>query len=311
VTGDLAYRHLRLGTAPDSWGVWFPNDPKQVPWSTYLDEIRSAGYTHTELGPYGYLPTDPAILGDELARRDLVLTGGAVLAGLHRGVSALEQAKRDCDIEAATLKPLGARFLVLLPEGYSDLEGRLLGPDTLTDDEWARLTDGISALGAYLRQEYDLELVFHSHADSHVRTYDEITRFLRRTDTASVNLCLDTGHVAYYGGDNLRIIAEFPERIRYVHLKQIDREVLERERNETLGFAPAVRLGVMTEPPLGVPDMPPLLDALERLGRELFCIVEQDMYPCEPTKPLPIAQRTRQYFASLGLGNGRPAIATA
>jgi inosose dehydratase len=310
VTGPVAYQHLLLGTAPDSWGVWFPDDPKQVPWSTYLDEIRSAGYTYTELGPYGYMPADPAVLGDELARRGLVLTGGAVFAGLQRGQSALEQARRDCDLEAATLRPLGARYIVLLPEGYTDLEGRLVGSDTLTDDEWASLTDGMTALGAYLQQEFDLELVFHSHADSHVRTYDEIARFLRRTDPASVNLCLDTGHVAYYDGDNLRIIAEFPERIRYVHLKQIDRQVLERARNEKLGFAPAVRLGVMTEPPLGDPDMPPLLDALEGLEREIFCIVEQDMYPCEPTKPLPIARRTRQYFASLGVSRGRRAMAT-
>jgi inosose dehydratase len=123
VTEAAQYRHLRLGTAPDSWGVWFPDDPHQVPWSTYLDEVQAAGYAYTELGPYGYLPTDPAILRDELARRDLVLTGGAVFAALQRGATGLAEAKRACDIEAATLRPLGAKYLVLLPEGYTDLEG--------------------------------------------------------------------------------------------------------------------------------------------------------------------------------------------
>jgi inosose dehydratase len=297
----MPYRHLRLGTAPDSWGVWFADDPHQIPGSTYLDEVRSAGYTYTELGPYGYLPTDPAVLGEELARRDLVLTGGAVSAGLHRGAAGLEQAKQDCALEAATLKPLGAKYLVLLPEGYTDLEGKVVAPDTLGEQEWASLTDGLTELGAHVKAEHDLELVFHSHADSHVRTYAEVARLLGRTDPASVNLCLDTGHLAYYEVDSLKVIDQFPERVRYVHLKQVDTAIRARAHREHLGFAPAVALGVMTEPPLGEPDMPPLLDALERLGREIFCIVEQDLYPCEPTKPLPIAQRTREYFAGCGL----------
>ncbi|MBT2475291.1 2-keto-myo-inositol dehydratase, partial [Microbacterium sp. ISL-103] len=47
---------LRIGTAPDSWGVWFPDDPKQVPWQRFLDEVVAAGYSWIELGPYGYLP---------------------------------------------------------------------------------------------------------------------------------------------------------------------------------------------------------------------------------------------------------------
>ena len=50
---------LRIGTAPDSWGVWFPDHPRQVPWQRFLDEVQAAGYHWIELGPYGYLPTDP------------------------------------------------------------------------------------------------------------------------------------------------------------------------------------------------------------------------------------------------------------
>jgi inosose dehydratase len=58
--------NLRLGTAPDSWGVWFPDDPEQVPWHRFLDEAAGAGYTAVELGPYGDLPTNPGQLRDEL-----------------------------------------------------------------------------------------------------------------------------------------------------------------------------------------------------------------------------------------------------
>ena len=49
---------FRVGSAPDSWGVWFPDDPRQTPWSRFLDEIARAGYEWLELGPHGYLPAD-------------------------------------------------------------------------------------------------------------------------------------------------------------------------------------------------------------------------------------------------------------
>ncbi|MCU1652589.1 MAG: 2-keto-myo-inositol dehydratase, partial [Pseudonocardia sp.] len=111
-----------------------------------------------------------------------------------------------------------------------------------------------------------------------------------------------TGHIAYCGGDNLEIIRRFPERIGYVHLKQVDPAVLARVTAEGLAFAPAVALGAMVEPPLGVPDMPSLLDELGRLDVDLFAIVEQDLYPCEPDTPLPIAARTAQYLGGCGIG---------
>jgi inosose dehydratase len=305
VTASPQYPQLRLGTAPDSWGVWFPDDPRQVHWSTYLDEAAAAGYRWTELGPYGYLPTDPARLGEELDRRGLALTGGAVFVALHRGPAALEQAKRDCALEAATLVPLGARHLVILPEGSTDPDGNVIQSPDLTADQWRDLTTGMDELGRYVGGEHGLELVFHSHADSHVATQDQIVRFLDATDPRYVNLCLDTGHVAYCGGDNLALIRDYPDRVRYVHLKQVDPAIRRRVVDERLGFAPAVRLGAMVEPPTGEPDMPPLLAALGALGRELFCIVEQDMYPCDPDRPLPIARRTGEYFAGCGLGAGR------
>jgi inosose dehydratase len=65
-------------------------------------------------------------------------------------------------------------------------------------------------------------------------------------------------------------------------------------------FGPAVARGVMCEPPAGVPALEPVLEAAQGLGVELFAIVEQDMYPCEPDAPLPIAQRTRAFLRSCG-----------
>ena len=75
---------IRVGSAPDSWGVWFPDDPEQVPWQRFLDEVSACGFEWIELGPYGYLPTDPAQLSDELAARGLQVSAGTVFEHLHR-----------------------------------------------------------------------------------------------------------------------------------------------------------------------------------------------------------------------------------
>jgi inosose dehydratase len=190
---------------------------------------------------------------------------------------------------------------VLLPELYSELDGTLNQPAELTTEQRDTLHTGMSQLGKVVTEEFGVALVFHPHADSHVGTQDEVERFLAGTDPATVNLCLDTGHVSYCGGDNVAIIARYPERIGYVHLKQVDPGIVERAHRERLSFAEAVRLGVMVEPPRGVPAMEPVLDALSAVDTDLFAIVEQDLYPCDPAVPFPIAQRTRRYLGGCGL----------
>ncbi len=300
--GSRDLSRLRLGTAPDSWGVWFPDDPHQVPWQRFLDEVAQAGYSLIELGPYGYLPTDPEQLRDELGKRGLTLTGGAVFAGLHRGADAYETALKEYRQECELLSALGAKHVIALPEQYTDMHGgHVLEASKLEPEQWRALTEGYSRLGKAVAEEYGISLDFHSHADSHVGMQEQIERFLQDTDPDAVSLCLDTGHVSYYGGDNEAIVRRYPDRIAYVHLKQVDPVLVEQVHREGLSFADAVQRGAMVEPPNGVPDMPPLLDALADLDAEIFCIVEQDMYPCPPDQPLPIATRTQRYLTGCGL----------
>jgi inosose dehydratase len=297
---------LRLGTAPDSWGVWFPSDPHQVGWQQYLDEVAKAGYLYTELGPQGFLPQDPAQLNDELASRGLTVSGGTVFAGLHKGKEALDKAIEDFGREARLLAAVGANYLVHLPEQYTDMHsGESTEGADLDQEQWQNLVSGTNELARVIKQEYGVDLVFHPHVDTHVDTQERIERFLIDTDPEYVNLCLDTGHISFCRGDNVQIVQRFPERITYVHLKQVDPEVRDRVVAEKLPLSEAVKLGVMVEPPYGEPAMPPLLDALAALDRDTYCVVEQDLYPVAPDVPLPIAARTAGYLVSCGLGPTR------
>lgn len=294
---------LRLGTAPDSWGVWHADHPRQTPWWRFLDEVAEAGYGWIELGPYGYLPTDPAQLIDEVGRRGLRISGQAVEVALHRP-DAFDQAVEDADQVAQLIAAVGAEHLVILPQmftevlpPYGDTQAR-----TLDDEAWSRLTSGMSELGRIMFERHGVRIAFHSHADSHVETQDDIERFLADTDPEHVPLCLDTGHVSYGGGDNLELLRRYPDRIGYVHLKAVDPQVLREVRDQDGTFAEAVQQGVCVEPPAGVPDLQAVADALHDLDVDLFAIVEQDLFPCDPDVPLPIATRTRSYLTSCGVG---------
>ncbi|GAA2098704.1 sugar phosphate isomerase/epimerase [Microlunatus panaciterrae] len=291
---------IRVGSAPDSWGVWFADDPEQTPASRFFDEVSRAGYEWIEIGPYGYLPTDPAELQEQLDAHGLKVSAGTVFEHLHHENSWDDVWKQVSDVAALT-QAVGGKHIVVIPDTWRDHKtGAPKESRELTEDQWVRLVSGMDELGRRILDEYGLKVQFHSHADSHIGYQQDIQRFVESTNPAYVNLCLDTGHVAYYGGDNLELIRKYPERIGYLHLKQVDPAIVARVEAEDLPFPEAVRLGVMIEPPNGLPEMPPVLEAVEQLGVDIFAIVEQDLYPCAPEVPLPIAQRTHTYLRSCG-----------
>ncbi|QTG79620.1 sugar phosphate isomerase/epimerase family protein [Arthrobacter crystallopoietes] len=293
---------LIIGTAPDSWGVWFPNDPKQTPWERFLDEVAESGYKWIELGPYGYLPTDPSRLADELKARDLKVSAGTVFTAFHRGVDqwdiAWEPARKVAELTAA----MGGEHIVVIPAMWrDDVTGEAVENGELTVEQWDDLFNGHNRLGKVLSEEYGLQQQFHSHADSHVCVQPDIERFLQNTDPQLVTLCLDTGHAEYGGASSVDLIEKYPERIGYLHLKQIDPEVLKTVREQNMTWAAANLAGVMTEPPNGLPDLSKVIDAVEKLDKPIFGIVEQDMYPvADFGVPMPIAKRTCSYLLSCG-----------
>ncbi|MFF9030748.1 TIM barrel protein [Streptomyces iakyrus] len=301
--------NLCLGSAPDSWGVWFPEDEQQVPYTRFLDELVLVGYEWLELGPYGYLPTDPQRLKGELDARGLKVSGGTAFGALHRP-EAWDEMLAHVRRVAALTAAAGAHHLVFIPPMYRDEKtGAFTEPPELTAGQWAGFGRAADRLGRLLLEEYDVRLVVHPHADSHVQTQAEIERLLNESDGRYTNLCLDTGHVAYGGGDNLDLIRRFGERVGYVHIKQMDPEILAQVAAEDLSFGEAVGRGVCVSPPAGVPKPADVVAELARLDAELFVIVEQDLYPCAPEVPLPIAVSTREHLAGCGLsGTRRPNI---
>jgi inosose dehydratase len=293
---------IRIGSAPDSWGVWFPSDPKQIPWQRFLDEIVEAGYEWTELGPYGYLPTDLPTLRRELDRRGLKVSATFAMAHLE-DPAAWPGLEKQVLGGGEQLAALGARFLVLIDDMYTDpFTGKPTRPSKLDRDAWKRLIDTTHRVADLVRSRFRLQLTYHPHAETHVEYEDQIEAFLEQTDPERVALCFDTGHHAYRGGDAVAFFRRHHKRMPYLHLKSVDREKQQWVEREHIPFATAVANDMFCEPSRGVVDFAAFRDALKEVGYDGWVTVEQDMYPAPFDKPLPIAKRTREYLRQIGLG---------
>ncbi len=294
--------NVMIGTGPDSWGVWFGEDEKQTPWHRYLDEIVEAGYEWTELGPYGYLPTDFNTLKGELDKRNLKVSGTFAMEFLD-DPEYWPSLEKQVLGAGENLSGLNAKYLVLIDNTYTNLfTGEPIKPATLDDDGWKRLIETTNKVAGIAKDKFGLTLVFHPHAETHVEYEDQIERFLADTDKDLIKLCFDVGHHAYRKGDPVNFMRQHHDRIPYLHLKSVDAALQSKVETENIPFAEAVGMDMFCEPSKGAVDFIAFRDLLREIDYEGFAIVEQDLYPAPFDKPLPIAKRTREYLKEIGIG---------
>jgi len=293
---------IAIGNAPCSWGVEFADDPRNPPWTRVLDECREAGYRGIELGPIGFMPEDPGVLGEALAARDLTLIGGVVFRPFH------DASKWD-DVKDATLRTCrsltahGARHLVLIDSispRRAPTAGRPDEAEQMDSAEWrgfvGRLRDA-AKIGA---QDFGLTVSIHPHAAGFMDFQPEIERLLSEIDPALLKICLDTGHSHYAGFDPVPFLKRHMDRVAYVHFKDIDPAVRRKVVSERVGFYDACAQGVFCNLGKGVTDFPAVRQVLLDHGYDGWCTVEQDCDPAGPTSPAADARANRAYLASIG-----------
>jgi inosose dehydratase len=299
---------IRLANAPCSWGVLeFESKSESPGHERVLDEIAASGYIGTELGDWGFMPTDPSALREALERRHLALLGAFVTVRLADASSfgpSLQTAVRTgrlmADVDAAS-QP----FIVLSDEPTADpvrtqTAGRVDPSSGLSGEQWDEAARGVERIARAVRDETGLRTVFHHHAATFVETPDEIAALLDRTDASLLGLCLDSGHITYGGGSPEALLARDPSRVWHLHLKDCSAEVAAQARAQGWDYQTALRHGLFCELGQGVVDFPALLQALQAAGYDGWGVVEQDVLPSMGA-PLESAKRNRAYLAGLGL----------
>ena len=175
---------LLLGTAPDSWGVWFPEDPTRSAGRQYLDEVANAGYVWTELGPQGFLPQDPAQLRDELdiARPEGLRRNRFRRSAQGQGRRWTRRSPSSAGRPSCCARSARNTWSTCPSSTPTCTPARPPQSGDLDPERWSNLVSGTNELGKVIFEEFGVELVFHPHADTHVDTQDRILRFLEETD---------------------------------------------------------------------------------------------------------------------------------
>lgn len=258
---------MKIAGAPISWGVCeVPGWGYQLTPDRVLAEMRDVGLSATELGPEGFLPSDPGELTALLDSYALSCVGTFAPVLLH---DDSHDATTDVAAPLDALVACGAKVLVLAAAAGTD--GYDSRP-TLDDGQWATLLANLDRL-AEAAAARGVLAVLHPHVGTMVETRDDVDHVLNGSD---IRLCLDTGHLMIGGTDPLQLAREVPGRIAHAHLKDVDQALAARVQAGELSYTEAVRKGMYTPLGSGDVDIAGIVTALRNNGYDGWFVMEQD-----------------------------------
>ena len=293
---------IKIGNAPCSWGVEFPDDARNPDWRQVLKENAKAGFTGIELGPVGYMPEEPAILAEALSEFDQELIGGVIFRAFHDPDAwddVLDGSIRTCKALAAH----GATRLVIIDSispRRAPTAGRAAEAEQMDTAEWEVFRNRIATVAKMGTEEYGLSVGIHAHAAGFIDFEPELERLLDEVDEKILGICFDTGHHSYAGFDPVTFMKKHISRINYMHFKDIDPEVKVNVLANRTGFYDACGEGIFCNLGDGDVDFPAVRQLLLDNGFNGWCTVEQDCDPSGNTSPVDDAKLNRAYLQSIG-----------
>ena len=298
---------IRVANAPCSWGVLeFGMDGQTADARTVLREMKQAGYAGTELGDWGFMPTDPDELRAMLDSFELELVGAFVpvaLGNRDAHAAGIERGLRTARLVAGGGYP-DAKIVLADENGTVASRvahaGRVHGGLSLSTDDWVTFREGAERFAKTVRDETGLRTAFHHHCGGYIETPGEIEKLLASTDGAGLGLVLDMGHYAYGGGFPEAALRLFGDRVIHVHYKDCSASIAKRARDREWDYFEALRNGVFCELGEGSVDFPAVTRELRAASYDGWIVVEQDVLPGMGS-PAACASRNRKYLSSLGL----------
>ena len=298
---------IKIANAPCSWGVLeFDLEGETYSYSRVLDEIKDTGYEGTEFGDWGFMPTEPDRLRDELQKRGLELVGAFVPVFF----ADPQQHRKGRDLALKTARLLRAAageapLIILADDNCKDPvrtrhAGRITQEMQLSPEQWHHFTEGVMSTARAVREETGLQCVFHHHCGGFIETPAEVEYLMEQTDPELLGLCLDTGHFLFGGGDPVQAFKTYRSRIRHIHFKDCDLRVREQAAREEWDYFQAVRQGIFCPLGEGGVDFPGIVDEIRRSGYRGWIVVEQDVLPGMGAPKL-YARKNREYLRQFDL----------
>jgi inosose dehydratase len=186
------------------------------PWrETFADSwsgVRDAGFAAVETYCLSQWFEKPG------AFKKILDDAGLSLAAMECGGDWIVPARAEIERDAAERL---ARFLSHMGANAMVVSGGRRPPEGTSVESYDALGAVLSRLGETCRY-FGLALCYHPKRGTLVEYRDQIELLMERSDPGLVSLCLDSGDLARAGSDPLEVVKTYGERIRHVHLKDLD-----------------------------------------------------------------------------------------
>lgn len=301
-------KKIKVANAPCSWGALeFDLKGEAAGYEQVLDEIKETGYAGTELGDWGFMPTAPAELKEEISKRHLELLGAFVPVALANEGAYDEGVAKALKV-AGLMNDAGYKkaFIVLADEnGTVDYRtknaGRIDGEGSLPTAEMKIFARGAERIAGAVKEKYGMRTVFHHHCAGFIETPAEIDALMEATDPALLGLCFDTGHYLFGGGkDPVDVLNKYWDRIWHVHFKDFSPQVAAQSASNGWDYFTSVKNGIFCELGKGAVDFNGVKNVLQERGYDGWIVVEQDVLPGMGNPKL-CARNNRVYLQSIGI----------
>lgn len=298
--------------APCCWGVDDVKNPYNPPWQRVLREAGEAGYRAIELGPYGYLPADVGTVSDELTKNGLSVVAGTIFDNLldeENYENVLRQTDEICSL--ITKLPVLPKYeeqhfptpyLTVMDWGHDERDyaaGHSDRAPRLSQEKWSVMMSHIKGI-CERAAEYGVRPVIHPHAGGYIEFADEIEAVVRDIPRETAGLCLDTGHLYYSGMDPGEWLERYPDRLDYVHFKDVNESVYREVLGERIRFFEGCAKGSMCPIGTGTLDYPKIQETLKKIGYSGYITIEQERDPRNADTSLRDVRKSVSYLKSVG-----------
>ena len=268
---------VKLGIAPIAWSNDdMPELGGDTSLETCLSEAREAGFTGIESG--GKFPKTSKELLPILNKYNINLCSGWYGANLLK--RSVKEEMENIRAQLDLFKDCNAPCIVFAEVTNSiqaDEKKPLSRRPKLDKDDWKKFCEKINEVGKRLNGE-NMPLAYHHHMGTVIQSQEDTERLMNETND-TVKLTIDTGHMLFAGGNSLKIIRDFKEKIVHVHCKDMREKVLNRSLSQDLSFRDAFLEGAFTVPGDGCIDYRPIFNELVKNNYQGWLVVEAEQDP--------------------------------
>ena len=292
---------VKLANSPCSWGVAYPDAPNNPDAKKVFKEIAEAGYEFSELGPYGFFEPDPQKIIDFTQNLNLNIIGSFIFDNLH--IEAQQQRiKKTLSKSCALLQKINSKVIVVIDhitKERMETSGNQELSVSLNNNDYKKMVNFLNDIANMSFEEFGLLPVLHPHAGSYIEYEYDIDRILNDVKSNHLALCLDTAHLYYCKVDPYNAITKYNNKIKHMHFKDIDQNILNKVYEDKIDFDTAVKMGVFCPLGTGIIDFKKVYKNLDKISYSGYATIEQDIDPNEGLNPLEYAKKSLAYLNNL------------